>query len=471
MKLFLRAQPAIQRLAGPSTRLPPQLTSRIASRPAPRLCLSLAARQARPFSGTRNLAVDSNDDRKETGDLEPKFTETKPAETGSAEPDSTEAKLAETWSTETDSPETNSTETESADTNSTETKSVEANSTETGSTETSSAEETTSGETVANDGTAPKDEATYKLVKIPVGESTEYSSTRSEMFTKTRPPSRAVSVKPNPAENEKFNFPLLRRPRRISNKEAIISGGASGIGFAIAQRLAAEGVLCTLVGRNEERLRKAAETLSPLPPRTPDSPEAEPVSRQHRYFQADVCDPKAWRDLFQQTPNANYLINAAGITYRSLLAVFPADEIQRIYDVNLYGTTIGCRAALRAWARSHKAHGLPSEKPDRCIVNVSSVLAIQGGYGAAAYAASKAGVVALTRSLAQEAANRSVRCNVILPGYIQTRMTESLLSQETIKKIAVKRLGRPDEVADAVTFLIKNKYANNCTLNLDGGIF
>ena len=151
---------------------------------------------------------------------------------------------------------------------------------------------------------------------------------------------------------------------------------------------------------------------------------ARPLSANCTY--SVICKPlHALTCWLTRQPNANYLINAAGITYRSLLAIFPADEIQRIYDVNLYGTTIGCRAALRAWARNHKAHGLPSEKPDRCIVNVSSVLAIQGGYGAAAYAASKAGVVALTRSLAQEAANRSVRCNVILPGYIQTRMTES----------------------------------------------
>ena len=315
MKLLLRAPPAIQRLAGLSTQLPPRLTSRVASRPAPRLCLYLAARQARPFSGTRKLAADSNEDGKETEDFEAKFIEAKFIETRSTDTDFTEtastengtseAGSTETGSTETGTSEAGSTETDSTETSSTETSSTETGSTEAGFTETSSTEtdstETTSSETVSKDSTALNDEATYKLVKIPVGESTEYSSTRSEMFTKTRPPSKAVSVMPNPVENEKFNFPLLRRPRSIFNKEAIISGGASGIGFAIAQRLAAEGVLCTLVGRNVERLRRAAETLPPLPHRSSGSSEAEDVPRQHRYFQADVCDPKAWRDLFQQT--------------------------------------------------------------------------------------------------------------------------------------------------------------------------
>ena len=92
-------------------------------------------------------------------------------------------------------------------------------------------------------------------------------------------------------------------------------------------------------------------------------------------------------------------------------------SIRDVLDINLYGTVLGCRAALRAWARE------PVQ--DRCIVNVSSLLAVQGGYGASAYAASKAGVVALTRSLVDEGKTRQIRANVILPGYIESDMTAS----------------------------------------------
>ncbi|CAK7212989.1 hypothetical protein SCUCBS95973_001647 [Sporothrix curviconia] len=140
-------------------------------------------------------------------------------------------------------------------------------------------------------------------------------------------------------------------------------------------------------------------------------------------------------------------------------------SIRDVLDINLYGTILGCRAALRAWARE------PIQ--DRCIVNMSSLLAVQGGYGASAYAASKAGVVALTRSLVDEGKSRQIRANVILPGYIESSMTDSITDAaraDLIDRIPLRRFGLTDEVADAALFLVRNKYANNCSLNLDGGL-
>ncbi|CAK7562395.1 MAG: hypothetical protein SEPTF4163_000238 [Sporothrix epigloea] len=164
-------------------------------------------------------------------------------------------------------------------------------------------------------------------------------------------------------------------------------------------------------------------------------------------------------------PDARYLINSAGVAHHSFLARMSPASIRDVLDINLYGTILGCRAALRAWAREPIKH--------RCIINVSSLLAVQGGYGASAYAASKAGVVALTRSLVNEGRSRQIRANVILPGYIESDMTASIndtARADLIDRIPLRRFGLTEEVADAALFLIKNKYANNCTLNLDGGL-
>lgn len=110
-------------------------------------------------------------------------------------------------------------------------------------------------------------------------------------------------------------------------------------------------------------------------------------------------------------------MNAAGISHYSVLTRLTPADIHDVLDTNLYGTTIGCRAAMRAWIKNRHV--------DRCIVNISSLLALRGGYGAAAYAASKAGVIGLTRAVAGEGSTRRVRANVILPGYIESSMTAS----------------------------------------------
>ncbi len=116
-------------------------------------------------------------------------------------------------------------------------------------------------------------------------------------------------------------------------------------------------------------------------------------------------------------PNTDFLVNAAGIAQNTVLARLTPADIRDILDVNLLGTTLGCRSAMRAWMKNRTSN--------RCILNVSSVLAIRGGYGTAAYAASKAGVIGLTRAVAEEGGARRIRANVILPGFIDTQMTAS----------------------------------------------
>ncbi|KAB8293914.1 hypothetical protein EYC80_009387 [Monilinia laxa] len=108
-----------------------------------------------------------------------------------------------------------------------------------------------------------------------------------------------------------------------------------------------------------------------------------------------------------------------------------------------------------------------------CIINISSLLGIKGGRGSAAYAASKAGVLGLTRALAAEMGGSGIRVNAIVPGYIETDMTRAMTDiarKEALNAIPLSRFGDASEIADAAVFLATNKYANNCVLNLDGGL-
>ncbi|TVY42590.1 3-oxoacyl-[acyl-carrier-protein] reductase [Lachnellula subtilissima] len=113
------------------------------------------------------------------------------------------------------------------------------------------------------------------------------------------------------------------------------------------------------------------------------------------------------------------------------------------------------------------------KKREGCIINVASLLGLKGGKGSAAYAASKAGVIALTRALAAELGEKNVRVNVIVPGYVETSMTRAMTPNAhsaALSAIPLKRFGLPSEIADAAVFLATNKYASNCVLNLDGGL-
>ncbi|KAJ8128791.1 hypothetical protein O1611_g4843 [Lasiodiplodia mahajangana] len=159
-------------------------------------------------------------------------------------------------------------------------------------------------------------------------------------------------------------------------------------------------------------------------------------------------------------------------------------EIDRILDVNLKGTILGCQSVLPRLMKQRSG----------CIINVSSLLATHGGRGASVYAATKAGVISLTRSLAWEVGRFNIRANVIQPGYIQTDMTKGarvpnllfnsmpirlsfMIHRAAMDKnadlaalIPMGRLGVVEEVADAALFLANNSYAHNCVLNIDGGL-
>ncbi|OKP15014.1 Carbonyl reductase family member 4 [Penicillium subrubescens] len=240
-----------------------------------------------------------------------------------------------------------------------------------------------------------------------------------------------------------------------------------------------EGALTIiLVGRSQERLQKAAEKLSII-----DGTETS--SDKVRLVVGDVGKAGTWmRELEKEMSvqaGVDVLVNAAGISISKILPKLELDDISQVLRTNLEGAILTSRAFLRAAIRSRirdrKNTDSGQKPPSKCIINVSSLLALKAGSGAVPYAASKAGLLGLTRSLAVESSTSMrdlvVRSNAIVPGYIETPMIEdfSLGEVDRLKAlIPLRRFGDPREIADAAVFLAQNEYANNCVLNLDGGL-
>ncbi|KAJ9138708.1 Gluconate 5-dehydrogenase [Pleurostoma richardsiae] len=237
----------------------------------------------------------------------------------------------------------------------------------------------------------------------------------------------------------------------LAGKKAVITGGSRGIGLAIAQRFASEGAACVLIGRpaSTGTLASAVEKLPPA---------AHP--NHHAFVAGSVSDSWTWEQVLEKHDRADILVNAAGISQERLLFKMDDLAIQSILDTNLLGATLGCRVLGKRMAR----------RGGGCIINVSSLLAYKGGRGASVYAASKAGMLGLTSALSLELGRLGVRVNALVPGYIQTQMTEDLNEASVTKGIPLGRMGTVEEVADAAAFLAKNPYANNCVLNIDGGL-
>ncbi|CAG7964326.1 unnamed protein product [Penicillium nalgiovense] len=284
---------------------------------------------------------------------------------------------------------------------------------------------------------------------------------------------------------------------RLAGRKCMITGGTSGIGFAIAERFLQEGAsTIVLVGRSQTRLEEAAKKLEPLAvtlpeltesndevaTRAPEEDNQQIVQGKIRLLVGDVSNAGSWmRELEKEMANVDILINAAGISISNILPRSELEDISMILRTNLEGAMLTSRALMRASIRSRIRNrsdpAAGTNHPSKCIINVSSLLALKGGTGAVPYAASKAGLLGLTRSLAVEASASMkdivIRSNAIVPGYIETPMVADFTPGETSRLkdlIPLHRFGDPREIADAAVFLAQNEYANNCVLNLDGGL-
>ncbi|CAI7591484.1 unnamed protein product [Penicillium viridicatum] len=303
---------------------------------------------------------------------------------------------------------------------------------------------------------------------------------------------RSYSSQPN--EN---NHIIFQPGNRLAGRKCMITGGTSGIGFAIAERFLQEGAsTIVLVGRSQTRLEEAAAKLEPLTvtlpeigesndevaTRTPEEDNQQSTQGKVRLLVGDVSNAGSWmRELEKEMANVDILVNAAGISISNILPRSELEDISTILRTNLEGAILTSRALMRASIRSRIRNrsdpAAGTKPPSKCIINVSSLLALKGGTGAVPYAASKAGLLGLTRSLAVEASASMkdivIRSNAIVPGYIETPMVADFTPGETSRLkdlIPLHRFGDPREIADAAVFLAQNEYANNCVLNLDGGL-
>ncbi|KAE8316210.1 hypothetical protein BDV41DRAFT_136996 [Aspergillus transmontanensis] len=306
----------------------------------------------------------------------------------------------------------------------------------------------------------------------------------------------------NAALSTAYNAPPMsqRRPlssqspstsARLTGRTCMITGGTSGIGFAIANRFLQEGAEhIILVGRSYERLLKAATRLQVNDEGTRIQEAADETipksqgtliesSDRISLLVGDVSEAGSWlRELEKAMQSVDILINAAGISNSNILPKTSPEEVSQTLRTNLEGAIFTSRALLRASLRNRLKGRTGETRPaSKCIINISSLLALKGGTGAVPYAASKAGLLGLTRSLTVEAAgslrNVVVRSNAIVPGYIETPMIADFSEgqNERLKEsIPLGRFGAPEEIADAAVFLAGNEYANNCVINLDGGL-
>jgi 3-oxoacyl-[acyl-carrier protein] reductase len=234
----------------------------------------------------------------------------------------------------------------------------------------------------------------------------------------------------------------------LQGKTALVTGGSRGIGRAIALELARAGAE-VVVG-----YRSGAE-------------EAEAVAKEAggRAVEADVSDPEQAKRLVEEAGDLDILVNNAGLTRDGLLARMPDDDWRDVIETNLSSVFYTCRAVTRGMMKKRAGS----------IVNVSSIVGVHGNWGQTNYGASKAGIIGFTKSLARELGSRSVRANVVAPGYVNTRLTDVLpeeAQQAMLANTPLGRLGEPEDIAGAVRFLCSDEAAfiTGEVLLVDGGL-
>lgn len=235
---------------------------------------------------------------------------------------------------------------------------------------------------------------------------------------------------------------------------ALVTGGTRGIGRAIVERLARDGFDVAVVASSDvssaEEVRRAVTALG------------------QRSFacQCDVSDADQVRAMVESVRDEfgypEVLVNNAGIIRDNVTAMISDEDFDRVLGVSLRGAFLVIRECYFGFLRQRRGS----------IINIASVAGLTGNVGQANYSAAKAGMIGLTKSVARELGDRGVRCNAVAPGLIDTGMTSEIISDESVSHIAMRRAGRPEDVAGAVSFLAgpDSEYVTGAVIRVDGGL-
>jgi 3-oxoacyl-[acyl-carrier protein] reductase len=244
---------------------------------------------------------------------------------------------------------------------------------------------------------------------------------------------------------------------RFENQVAVVTGAGRGIGHAIAVRLASEGARVASVSRTEANAQKTAEEINAA------------CADASKAYAVDVADhaavQKIGSQIMEDFGRVDILVNNAGVTRDGLSMRMSVEDWDTVLNTNLKGAFNFVQALMRPMIKQRSGR----------IINISSISGLIGNAGQANYAASKAGLIGLTKTLARELASRGITVNAVAPGLIETDMT-SVLSEEIrqaiLQKIPLGKLGQPDDIAAAVAYLASGeaRYITGQVLTVDGGM-
>ena len=242
---------------------------------------------------------------------------------------------------------------------------------------------------------------------------------------------------------------------KLSNKIAVITGASQGIGKVIAEVLSSAGAHVICVARTENKIKALAN-------------EINIKSGTASYKPCDISDGEAFASLINDTVKEygklDILINNAGITKDALVMRMNEDQWDTVINTNLKGAFYGMKAAIRPMMKNRSGR----------IINITSIVGLTGNPGQANYAASKAGLIGMTKSIAKEVATRGITVNCIAPGWIGTDMTDELsdaTKDQFLSRIPIGRIGAPEDIAHAALFLASDEanYITGQTITVDGG--